>query len=190
MGQGISPAFFDWGTSWWQYSKLEWGHRVWNESPWWWNEDIAHLVKLAQVTGLDEPGNVGWKMRPPKMIYYVGSCHKVAMMPSCIVSSSEDCWSFVQFNDDLMIPLWISPPKAAILQEEVWGVPDECSIHFLSEVSGSVHGSEPITDVSQALTCFMRFFRLGEGVIGQWSSSGRISEGTIIIDGFRCKSYT
>ena len=69
------------------------------------------------------------------MIYYVGSGRKVTMMPSCIVGGSDDYWLFGWYNDDLMIPLWISPPKVAVLQEEVRVILDECGIHFLSEVS-------------------------------------------------------
>ena len=134
-----------------------------------------HLMKLAQVTGSDQPGNVSGEVRPPKVIYYVGSCRKVTMMPSSIVGNGEDSWLFVQFNDDLMIPLWIPPPKAAILQEEVQGIVDKCSISFLGEVSWSAQGSEPITDTSQMLICFTRFVGSGEGVVGQWSGHGRIS---------------
>ena len=76
-------------------------------------------MELAQVTGSGKPGDVSGEMRPPKAIDDVGSCRKVAMMPSCIVGGGKDCQSFVWFNDNLVIPLWISPPKAAILQEEV-----------------------------------------------------------------------
>ena len=62
-------------------------------------------MKLAQVTGLNEPGNVGSEMRPPKAINDVGSCCKVTMMPSCVMGSSEDCRPFVWVDDDLVIPL-------------------------------------------------------------------------------------
>ena len=109
-------------------------------------------------------------MRPPKAINDVGSCRKVAMMPSCVMgSSSKDCRLFVWFNDDLVIPLWISPPKAAVLQEEVQHIVDKHSISFLGEGSWSVQGSKPIMDVSQMLVCFARFVGSGEGVVGQWS---------------------
>ena len=105
-------------------------------------------MKLAQVTGSDEPGNVSGEIRPPKVIYYVGSCHKVAMMPSCIVGGGKDHRLFIGFNDDLMIPLQIFPPKVAILQEEVQCGLDEHGIHFLSEVSRLVQGGKPIMDVT------------------------------------------
>ena len=118
----------------------------------------------------------------------VGSCRKVTMMPSCVVGGGEDCWSFVWFDDGLIIPLWISPPKAAILQEEVRGIADKCSISFLSEISWLAQGSELIMDMSQTLICFVRFVRSGEGGVGQRSGHGRISLGTIIVNGIRCKS--
>ena len=156
----------------------------------WRDEDVPRLAELAQVTGSDEPGDVGGEMRPPEAIDNVGSCRKVAMMPSRVVGGGEDCRSFIWFDDDLVIPLWISPPKAAVLQEEVRGVTDKRGISFLSEVRRSAQSSEPIADAHQTPVRFARLVGSGEGVVGERSGSGGISEGTVIIDGFGCKSCT
>ena len=154
----------------------------------WRDEDVPRLTELAQVTGSDKPGDVGGEMRPPKSIDYVGSCCKVAMMPSSVVGSGEDHRSFIWYDDDLVIPLWISPPKVAVLQEEVGGVAGKCSTSFLGQVRWLAQGNEPIADVSQTLVRFARLIGSGEGVVGQRSGSHGISEGTVIVDGFRCKS--
>ena len=149
----------------------------------WRDEDVPRLMALAQVTGLDKPGDVGGGMRPPKAIDDVGSCRKVTMMPSCVMGGGEDCWSFTWFDDDLVIPLWISPPKAAVLQEEVGGVADKRGISFLGQVRWSAQGSKPITDAGQTFVCFVRLVGSREGAVGKRSGSGGISEGTVIVDG-------
>ena len=69
------------------------------------------------MTGPDEPCDVGGEVRPPKVVDDVCACCKVSMM-----SSSENCWSFVAINDYFMMTLWIPPPKVAILLEEVFGI--------------------------------------------------------------------
>ena len=80
------------------------------------------LVKLTYVTGPDEPCDVGGEVRPPKAVDDVCSCGKVSMMSGSIVSSSENCWSFVTVNDYFMTTLQISLPKTAIHLEEVFGI--------------------------------------------------------------------
>ena len=90
--------------------------RSWS-SDYWRNKDIAGLAKLTYVTGPDEPCDVGREVRPPKAVNDVCSCGEVSMM-----SSGENCQSFVTVNDYFMTTLRIPLPKTAIHLEEVFGI--------------------------------------------------------------------
>ena len=92
------------------------------------NEDVMGLVKLAYVAGPYEPCDVGGEVRPPKAVGDVCSCGKVSMMSGDVVSSSENCWSFVAVDDDFMTTLQISSPKMAIYLEEVFSILDRKSV--------------------------------------------------------------
>ena len=74
------------------------------------------------MTGPDEPCNVGGEVRPQKAVNYVCACGEVSVMSGGIVSSSENCWSFVAVDDYFMMTLWIPLPKMAIHLEEVFGI--------------------------------------------------------------------
>ena len=92
------------------------------------------LVKLTYVTGPDKPCNVSGEVRPPEAVDDVCTCGEVSMM-----SSGENCWSFVS----QWTTLWIPPPKATILLEEVLGVAQECSIYSIGESWGTVVPNHP-----------------------------------------------
>ena len=69
------------------------------------NEDIVGLVKLTYVAGPYEPCNVGGEVRPPKAVSDVCPCGEVSMMSGGVVSSGENCWSFVTVDDYFMTTL-------------------------------------------------------------------------------------
>ena len=86
------------------------------------------FTKLTYVTGPDKPYDVGREVRPPKAVDDMCMCGEVSMMSSGVVSSSENCWSFVAVDDDFMTTLRIPPPKTAIHLEEVFGIVQESGI--------------------------------------------------------------
>ena len=57
-------------------------------------------MKLTNVTGPDEPCDVGGEVRPPKAVNDVCTCGKVSVM-----SSGKNHWPFVTVNDYFMMTL-------------------------------------------------------------------------------------
>ena len=112
------------------------------------NEDIAGLVKLTYVAGPYKPCNVGGEVRPPKAVDDVCSCHEISVM-----SSGENCQSFVTVDDYFMTTLRIPSPKMAIDLEKVFGVPQEGGISGIGESWRTFGGLEPCAN---ALICLGR----------------------------------
>ena len=50
------------------------------------------------MAGLHKPCDVGSKVRPPKMIYYLSASHKVSMMSSFVVGGDKNCRVFIWSN--------------------------------------------------------------------------------------------
>ena len=110
------------------------------------NEDVAGLVKLTYVASPYEPCNVGSKVRPPKAVSDVCPCGKVSMMSGGIMSSSENCWSFVAVDDYFMTTLQIPSPKTAIDLEKVFSVPQEGGVSGIGESWRTFSGLEPFAN--------------------------------------------
>ena len=102
------------------------------------------LVKLTYVTGPDKPCDVGGEVRPPKEVDDVCTCGEVSMM-----SSGENCWSFVAVDDCFMMTLWIPSPKVTILLEEVLGVMQQCGVCGVGESWEMFGGAEPFVNMVQ-----------------------------------------
>ena len=101
------------------------------------------LAKLTYVTGPDELCDVGGEVRPPKVVDDVCPCGEVSMMSGGVVSSGENCWSFVTVNDYFMTTLQIPSPKMAIYLQEVFGVLQEGGISSIGESWRMFSGLEP-----------------------------------------------
>ena len=133
------------------------------------NEDVTGLVKLAYVAGPYEPCDVGGEVRPPKAVGDVCSCGKISVMSGGVVSSSENCRSFVAVDGYFMTTLWIPSPKMAIHLEEVFGVPQEGSVCSIGESWRMFGGLKPFVNASQMVIGMAGSIRSGEKVIGeQW----------------------
>ena len=102
------------------------------------------LAKLTYMTGSDKPCNVGREVRPPKVVDDVCMCGEVSVM-----SSRENCWSFVTVNDNFMTTLQIPPPKVTILLEEVLSVVKKCGVCGVGESWGTFSGAKPFINVAQ-----------------------------------------
>ena len=78
------------------------------------------------------------------MVNDVCSCGEVSMMSGSIMSSSENCWTFVTVDDYFMMALKLPFSKMAIYLEEVFGIPQESGICSIGEswrtFSGHWHG--------------------------------------------------
>ena len=136
------------------------------------NEDVVGLAKLTYVAGSYEPCDVSGEVRPPKVVGDVCSCGKVSMMSGGVVSSSENCRSFVTVDDYFMTTLWIPPPKTAIDLEKVLGVPQEGSVSGIGESRRMFSGLEPFANVSQMVVSAAGSVGLGEKIIGEWGFVG------------------
>ena len=132
------------------------------------NEDVTGLVQLTYVAGPDEPCDVGREVRPPKVVDDVCSCGEVSVMSGGIVSSGENCWSFVTVDDYFMMALWIPFSKTAIYLEEVFSIPQESSICGIGESWRTFSGLKPFANVAQMVISVTGSIRLGEKVIGKW----------------------
>ena len=150
------------------------------------NKDIAGLAKLTYVTGSYEPSDVGRKVRPPKAVSDVCSCGKVSMMSGGVVSSGENCWSFVTVNDYFMMTLWIPSPKTAIDLEKVFGVLQEGDVSGIGESQRMFSGLKPFVNASQMVVSAAGSIRLGEKVVGeQWFVREAPRHGTFGLSGLR-----
>ena len=126
------------------------------------NEDVTRLAELTNVTGPDEPCNVSGEVRPPKVVDDVCPCSEVSMMSSGVMSSGEDCWSLVAVDRYFMMTLWIPPPKATILLEEVFGVAQKCSVCGVGESWRMFGGTEPFMNMAQMVFGSAGSIGLGE----------------------------
>ena len=131
-------------------------------SDYWRNEDVAGLAKLTYVAGPDEPCNVGGEVRSPKAVNDVCSCGEVSVM-----SSGENCWSFVTVDDYFMTTLQIPFPKMAIYLKEVFGILQESGICGIGESRRMFSGLEPFANASQMVIGMAGSIRSGEKVIGE-----------------------
>ena len=125
------------------------------------------MAKLTYVAGPYEPCDVGGEVRPPKVVSDVCPCGEVSMMSGGVVSSGENCWSFVTVNDYFTTTLWIPSPKMAIDLEEVFGVPQEGGISSIGESWRTFGGFEPFTNASQMVVGTAGSIRSGEKVVGE-----------------------
>ena len=107
------------------------------------------MAKLAYVAGPYEPSDVGGEVRPPKAVDDVCSCGEVSVMSGGVVSSGENCWSFVAVDDYFMTTLRIPSPKMAIDLEEVFGVPQKGGVSGIGESRRTFGGLEPFVNTSQ-----------------------------------------
>ena len=114
-------------------------------------------MKLTNVTGPDEPCDVGGEVRPPKVVDDVCMCGEVSIM-----SSSENCWSFVAVDDNFMMTLQIPPPKATILLEEVLSVVQKYSVCGVGESWGTFGGAKPFANAAQMVIGSVGSIRSGE----------------------------
>ena len=126
------------------------------------------LVKLTYVAGPYKPCNVGGEVRPPKAVSDVCSCGEVSVMSGGIMSSGENCRSFVAVNDYFVTTLWIPSPKTAIYLEEVFGVPQEGSVCVIGKSQRTFGGLEPFANASQMVVGTAGSLGSGEKVVGEW----------------------
>ena len=120
------------------------------------NEDITGLAKLAYVAGPYEPCDVGGEVRPPKAVDDVCSCGEISVM-----SSGENCWSFVAVDDYFMTTLRIPSPDTTIDLEKVFGVPQKGGVSSIGESRRTFGGLEPFANASQVVVG-------SAGSIGSW----------------------
>ena len=132
------------------------------------NEDIAGLAKLTYVAGPYEPCDVGGKVRPPKAVGDVCSCGEVSVMSGSVMSSGENCRSFLAVDDYFVTTLRIPSPKMAIHLEEVFGVPQEGSVCSIGESRRMFGGLKPFVNASQMVIGTAGSVRSGEKVVGEW----------------------
>ena len=126
------------------------------------------MAKLTYVAGPYEPCDVGGEVWPPKAVDDVCSCGKISMMSGGIVSSGENCWSFVAVDDYFMTTLQISSPKMAIYLEEVFGIPQESGVCGIGESRRTFSGLEPFANTSQMVIGTAGSIGSGEKVVGEW----------------------
>ena len=126
------------------------------------NEDVTGLAKLAYVAGPYEPCDVGGEVRPPKAVDDVCSCHKISMMSGSVMSSGENCRSFVTVDDYFMMTLRIPSPKTAIDLEKVFSVPQEGGICGIGESRRTFGALEPFTNALQMVVGVVGSIGLGE----------------------------
>ena len=133
------------------------------------NEHITGLAKLAYVAGPYEPCNVSGEVRPPKAVGDMCSCGKISVM-----SSGENCWSFVAVDDYFMTTLQIPSPKTAIDLEEVFSVPQKGGI---GESRRTFGGLEPFANASQMVVGAAGSIGSGEKVVGErWFVSDSVRD--------------
>ena len=150
------------------------------------NEDVTGLAKLTYVAGPYEPCNVGGEVWPPKAVDDVCSCREISMMSGGIMSSGENCWSFVAVNDYFMTTLWIPSPKPAIDLEKVFGVAQKGSVSSIGESQRTFGGLEPCANASQMVIGTAGSIGSGEKVIGQrWFVGEAPRHGTFSLSGLR-----
>ena len=155
-------------------------------SDYWRNEDVACLAKLTYVTGSYEPSDVGREVRPPKVVGDVCPCGEVSVMSGGIVSSSENCRSFVAVDDNFVMTLWIPSPKMAIYLEEVFGVLQEGGICSIDKSWRTFSGLEPFANASQMVISAPGSIGSGEKVVGEWWFVGDgVRQGTSGLSGLR-----
>ena len=136
-------------------------------SDYWRNKDVAGLAKLTYVTGSYEPSDVSGEVRPPKAVDDVCSCGEVSMMSGSVVSSSENCWSFVTVDDYFMTTLQIPSPKTAMYLEEVFSILQESGVCGIGESWRTFSGLEPFTNTLQMVVSMAGSVGLGEKVVGE-----------------------
>ena len=113
------------------------------------------------MTGPDEPCDVGGEVRPPKVVDDVCTC-EVTMMSGGVMSSSENCWSFVTVDDYFMTTLQTPPPKTAIFFEEVFCIMQECGICSIGQSRRMFGGVKPFANALQMVIGMAGSMGLGE----------------------------
>ena len=113
------------------------------------------------MTGPDKPCDVSGEVRPPKVVDDVCTCSKISVMSGGVVGG-ENCWSFVTVDDYFMMTLQISPPKAAIPLEEVFGIAQECSICGIGQSRRMFCCAEPFANASQMVVSLAGSIGSGE----------------------------
>ena len=146
---------------------VHFGEQRSRSSNYWRNEDVTGLAKLAYVAGPYKPCDVDGEARPPKAVSDVCSCGKISVMSGGVVSSSENCWSFVAVDDYFMTTLWIPSPKMAIDLEKIFGVPQEGSISGIGESWRTFAGLEPFANTLQMVIGMAGSIGSGEKVVGE-----------------------
>ena len=120
------------------------------------------LAKLTYVTGPDEPCDVSGEVRLPKAVDDVCMCGEVSVM-----SSSENCRSFVAVDDYFMTTLQIPLPKTAIHLEEVFSIAQESGVCGIGESWRMFGGLKPFTNELQMVVGMAGSIGSGEKVIGE-----------------------
>jgi hypothetical protein len=76
----------------------------------WGNKDLSSLTKLTEVTGIDEPVNIGLNMGPPETFADMGTSRIETFVTYEVMTVTKYFETFRHVNDDFVSSLRVFAP--------------------------------------------------------------------------------